>query len=73
MSDDVSFVGFPDTRFEGHHAMVLIGARKTAAGKYFFLLHHELKTSNQIPLSPLRMSSLVVVHCTELVEGPTFH
>ena len=26
----------------------------------------DLKTTNQIPKSPLRMSSLVVVHCTVL-------
>ena len=33
--------------------------------KVQYRLKSELKTMNQIPLSPLRMSSLVVVHCTE--------
>ena len=32
--------------------------------KVQYRLKSELKTMNQIPLSPLRMSSLVVVHCT---------
>ena len=31
--------------------------------KVQYRLKSELKTMNQIPLSPLRMSSLVVVHC----------
>ena len=29
----------------------------------------ELKTMNQIPKSPLRMSSLGVVHCTRVVDN----
>ena len=33
--------------------------------KVQYRLKSELKTMNRIPLSPLRMSSLVVVHCTE--------
>ena len=33
--------------------------------KVQYRLKTELKTMNQIPLSPLKMSSLVVVHCTE--------
>ena len=32
--------------------------------KVQYRLKAELKTTNQIPISPLRMSSLVVVHCT---------
>ena len=32
--------------------------------KVQYRLKSELKTMNQIPLSPLRMPSLVVVHCT---------
>ena len=32
--------------------------------KVQYRLKTELKTMNQIPISPLRMSSLVVVHCT---------
>ena len=31
--------------------------------KVQYRLKTELKTTNQIPISPLRMSSLVVVHC----------
>ena len=31
--------------------------------KVQYRLKSELKTMNQIPLSPLRMPSLVVVHC----------
>ena len=33
--------------------------------KVQYRLKTELKTMNQIPISPLRMSSLVVVHCRE--------
>ena len=33
--------------------------------KVQYRLKTELKTTNQIPISPLRMSSLVVVHCTD--------
>ena len=32
--------------------------------KVQYRLKTELKTMNQIPISPLRMSSLVVVHCS---------
>ena len=38
--------------------------------KVQYRLKTELKTMNQIPISPLRMSSLVVVHCTEALIGP---
>ena len=31
--------------------------------KVQYRLKAELKTTNQIPISPLRMSNLVVVHC----------
>ena len=34
--------------------------------KVHYRLKTELKTTNQIPISPLRMSSLVVVHCIEV-------
>ena len=33
----------------------------------------ELKTTNQIPKSPLRMSSLVVVHCTCRLRRRTYN
>ena len=33
--------------------------------KVQYRLKTELKTTNQIPISPLRMSSLVVVHCSK--------
>ena len=35
--------------------------------KVQYRLKTELKTMNQIPISPLRMSSLVVVHCIKFL------
>ena len=37
--------------------------------KVQYRLKAELKTTNQIPISPLRMSSLVVVHCIKLASS----
>lgn len=51
MSDEVSFVGSPDKKFEGHYAMVLFGVRRTAAGEYFFLLQNWWKDRHFIEVS----------------------
>ena len=36
--------------------------------KVQYRLKTEVKTTNQIPISPLRMSSLIVVHCRILMQ-----
>ena len=40
--------------------------------KVQYRLKTELKTTNQIPISPLRMSSIVVVHCSYTVYQITY-